>query len=282
MLDKLVVSKNSTKENRRVGNFLITSFLTVASILSVGLVYSLFTYNLAMGTDELSISTLVAPVLETEAKPIPKKQESRPDKAVSNNQKTTIRTQNIRRIEENPSDVPDKVQVTASKAISRPADFFEIGEINSDVSSNSGSSNVRGTNNNSPSVGLADDGSGVVEPEVIKVVKPKISEPPVLKEQPKPAKQTLPISGGVVNGKAVNLVQPSYSATAKSMGVSGKVTVQVLINEDGNVISAKAIDGHPLLRQTSVDAARKSKFSSTYLTDQKVKVSGVIVYNFIR
>lgn len=284
MLDKLVVSKNSTKENRRIGNFLVTSFLAITSILSVGLIYSLFSYNLAMGTSDLSISTLVAPVLETEAKPeIIKKEESQPEKSVEKNQQLIVRKTNTRRIDETPSDVPDKVSVTASKVRSRPAGFFTTGKVDSGEITASNSAN-RENRTDSPSIGISGGVGKPATPEVIKVEKPKIEEPPALKKAPEPIekKPTTPISGGVVNGKALNLVQPIYSAVAKTMNVSGKVTVQVLIDEDGNVVSANAIDGNPLLRQSAVIAARKSKFSPTYLSKQKVKVSGVIIYNFIK
>jgi protein TonB len=53
-----------------------------------------------------------------------------------------------------------------------------------------------------------------------------------------------------------------------------------LIDEKGNVLSATAISGHPLLRAAAVEAARGAKFSPTLLSGQPVKVSGVISYNF--
>lgn len=89
------------------------------------------------------------------------------------------------------------------------------------------------------------------------------------------------ISGGVVNGKATNLVKPVYPAAAKAVRASGAVNVQVTIDEEGNVISASAVSGHPLLRAAAVVAARESKFSPTMLSGQVVKVTGVVVYNFV-
>ena len=88
------------------------------------------------------------------------------------------------------------------------------------------------------------------------------------------------VSGGVVNGKAVNLVKPPYPPAAKAVRASGQVQVQVTIDENGNVVSAKAVSGHALLRGAAESAARSSKFSPTMLSGQKVKVTGVIVYNF--
>jgi protein TonB len=59
------------------------------------------------------------------------------------------------------------------------------------------------------------------------------------------------------------------------------VQVQVLIDENGNVISATAVSGHPLLRAAAQAAAHASKFTPTKLSGQPVKVSGVIIYNFV-
>jgi TonB family protein len=96
---------------------------------------------------------------------------------------------------------------------------------------------------------------------------------------------TLPVpktvSGGVVNSKATNLVKPAYPAAARAVRASGAVNVQVTIDENGTVISASAVSGHPLLRQAAEQAARASKFATTYLSGKPVKVVGVIVYNFV-
>lgn len=88
------------------------------------------------------------------------------------------------------------------------------------------------------------------------------------------------VSGGVLNGKAVNLVLPPYPPAARAVRAAGTVNVQVTIDEEGNVISASAVSGHPLLKQAAESAARSSKFSPTVLLDQKVKITGVIIYNF--
>jgi len=95
------------------------------------------------------------------------------------------------------------------------------------------------------------------------------------------AKQRTTIQGGVMNGKAVHLVQPVYPQIAKQAHASGTVIVQVLIDEQGNVISAHALSGHPLLQAPALAAARGSKFEATTLSGQPVRVTGVIHYNFV-
>ncbi|HEX8250007.1 MAG TPA: energy transducer TonB [Pyrinomonadaceae bacterium] len=89
------------------------------------------------------------------------------------------------------------------------------------------------------------------------------------------------ISAGVVNGKATSLPKPEYPAAAKAVRASGSVNVEVTIDENGDVVSAKAASGHPLLQQAAVQAARQAKFKPTTLAGQTVKVTGVIVYNFV-
>ena len=90
-----------------------------------------------------------------------------------------------------------------------------------------------------------------------------------------------PASGGVLNGKATFLPKPPYPAAARAVRASGAVNVQVTIDENGNVVSASAVSGHPLLWQASEKAAYQAKFSPTYIDGQKVKVTGVIVYKYI-
>ena len=89
------------------------------------------------------------------------------------------------------------------------------------------------------------------------------------------------INGGVLNGKAINLPLPEYPAIARQANASGNVTVEVTVDEGGNVISAEAVSGHPLLRAAAVNAARQAKLSPTKLSGQSIKVTGTLVYNFV-
>jgi protein TonB len=73
---------------------------------------------------------------------------------------------------------------------------------------------------------------------------------------------------------------PLYPPYAKSMLVEGKVTVQITIDENGNVISAKADSGNGLLHSSAETAARNTKFKPLTVNNQNVKATGFIVYNF--
>jgi TonB family protein len=93
-------------------------------------------------------------------------------------------------------------------------------------------------------------------------------------------KQADAVSQGILNRKSTNLVKPAYPPAARAVNASGAVNVQVTINELGNVVLAKVISGHPLLRAAAVKAARESKFFQTLLEGIPVKVTGIVVYNF--
>src|SRR5688572_22081944 len=103
------------------------------------------------------------------------------------------------------------------------------------------------------------------------------SEPP-----PSPAPKPIlkAVSGGVLNGMALSLPAPQYPETAKRMRISGTVSVDVVIDENGKVISAEASNGPVTLRDAATLAAQRARFSPTKLSGQPVKVSGVINYKF--
>ena len=89
-----------------------------------------------------------------------------------------------------------------------------------------------------------------------------------------------PIPGGVLNGRAVSLPQPPFPPAARIRAVQ-TVRVKVLLDENGRVVTASAVNGYPLFRSAAEQAARAARFSPTLLGGQPVKVVGVIVYNFV-
>ncbi len=92
------------------------------------------------------------------------------------------------------------------------------------------------------------------------------------------------INGGILNGKAVELPKPVYPPAAKAVKASGMVVVQVTVNEKGEVTSADAISGHPLLKAAAVTAARKAKFNPSSPQQQQngkaAEMKGILTYNF--
>jgi periplasmic protein TonB len=104
-------------------------------------------------------------------------------------------------------------------------------------------------------------------------------------QQPNPAQQPnqpgqkkAPIAGGMLNAKALYLPLPEVPAGE----ATGVVLVQVLVDEQGSVIEAKAVSGPQHLQAAAVNAARLARFTPTLLLGEPVKVSGTLSYNFVR
>lgn len=77
---------------------------------------------------------------------------------------------------------------------------------------------------------------------------------------------------------AVHLPEPEHSGNASVP--NGKVEVQVVIGESGEVLNARAMSGHPLLIDSAEAAARKASFSRTKLTSDSGQLFGIITYDF--
>lgn len=92
-----------------------------------------------------------------------------------------------------------------------------------------------------------------------------------------PNQKRAPINGGMLNGKAIYLPRPEAPGDA-----NGIVLVQVLIDEQGSVIDAKAVSGPQNLHAVAVNAARLARFMPTVLAGAPVQVAGTLSYNFVR
>lgn len=99
-------------------------------------------------------------------------------------------------------------------------------------------------------------------------------------EPPAPRPLLKPVSGGVLNGKALSLPAPSYPETARRTRTAGTVEVEVVVDENGKVMTARAINGPQILRNVAVEAALRARFSPTKLSGQSVKIAGRIDYKF--
>jgi len=267
MLDQLVESKNNSRENTRRSEFLLGVFVIVATILLSAWTYSLFAKDYGMGGDDLELSTLVAPPPPEEEPPPPKpevKQEVKPD--------VDVRKELIANIMQTPPKPPDQTSVTKNPIKEMRLDRLTMrGSTDSDTGAQVDPSMARtvtsgGTGGLSTGSGTETSGSEAAPPP----------PPPAAKKEPPKT-----ISGGVLNGKAVSLPKPPYPPAARAVRASGAVSVQVLIDESGRVVSASAASGHPLLQAAAVAAARQARFSPTLLSGQPVKVSGIITYNFV-
>ena len=270
MLDQLVESKTHSTENKRRSEIiLVVGTLAVISLLTTWTV-SLFGKDFGMGSDDLSLTTLVAPVPVPEEEPPPE-----PEKQPEQKQPDAdVRKELIQNIMSTPVKPPDTISVAKNPVKEMRLDRFTVqGNTDADTGARVDPGIARtvsdaGTGGLSTGTGTATTGG-----------EEEGAPPPKVVATPKPVPKT--VSGGVLNGKATSLPKPGYPPAAKAVKAGGAVSVQVLISESGSVISASAVSGHPLLRAAAESAARGARFSPTLLSGQPVKVSGVITYNFV-
>ncbi|MFN2532089.1 MAG: TonB family protein [Pyrinomonadaceae bacterium] len=260
MFDNLVESSSHKEDISRKGSFIIVTLLVYAVLGVAFFVAGIYWYDNHLGEMELELTTLVAPVPVPQQQKEPEKQpEAKPVKVEQN---VDVRKELIADVTRTEL-VPKEISVKAS----------DVPPVRRGVTT------VLGTENSSTSAPMpAGPGSGNV---VMGPAKVAIADEPPPPEAPKPTPPRAPISGGVLNGKALSLPKPAYPQIAKAAHASGTVVVQVTIDENGSVISAHAVSGHPLLQGVAVAAARGARFSPTKLSGQPVKVTGVITYNFV-
>jgi periplasmic protein TonB len=259
MFDNLVESSSHKKDIERKGSFIIVTAVIYVVLLVAFFVAGIYWYDNHLGEMELELTTLVAPVPVPQAKQPEQKQEAKPQKVEQN---VDVRKELIASVDE--SRVPPK-EISAKASDVPPV--------------RRGVTTVVGTSDSNAAAPMpAGPGAGTVVAGPTKV---QIADEPPPPEAPKPTPPRAPISGGVLNGKAISLPKPPYPQIARAAHASGTVVVQVLIDENGSVVSAHAVSGHPLLQAVAVQAARQARFSPTKLSGQPVKVTGVIQYNFV-
>jgi protein TonB len=258
MFDNLVESSSHKGDISRKGSFILVTVAVYVVLGTIFFVAGIYLYDAHLENQNLDLITLVAPV------PVPP-QQVQPDKPDA--PKPTKVETNVDVRKELIADVsrtelvPKEISAKASDVPPvRRGTVTMIGSTDSNASS--------------PMAAGPGSGTGLVSAPT----KVDIADPP---PPPAPTPPRAPISGGVLNGKAISLPKPQYPAIARQAHASGTVVVQVTIDENGSVISARAVSGHPLLQAVAVGAARGARFSPTKLSGQPVKVTGVITYNFV-
>jgi len=258
MFENLVESGSHTEDIKRKGSFLLGFTALYVVLIIAGLIAGILWAPAYIDQQTLELTALIAPVPVQQQQQ--QKQEAKPEKMdVSKN--VDVRRELIADVSRADL-VPKEVSAKAS----------DIPPVRKGVVTMIGSGNSNAIAPVAPGAGTGNIISGPAKVDVAEAPPP----PP-----PKPTPPKAPISGGVLNGKAVRLVQPPYPAIARSARAAGQVRVQIVIDENGNVVSAAPVSGHPLLQGAAVAAARASKFTPTKLSGMPVKVSGVIIYNFV-
>jgi protein TonB len=258
MFDNLVESGSHKQDVTRKGSFILVTMAIYSVLLITAFIAGIMMATANIDQQTLDLIALIAPV------PVPQQQQQKeapkPEK-VSIDKNVDVRRELIATV-----DRADLVPKTISAKAS------DVPPVRKGVVTMLGSGDSNAAAPMAPGAGTGQ----IISSGPAKVdIKDEPPPPP-----PKPTPHA-PISGGVLNGKAVRLVQPPYPPIARSAHASGQVVVQVLIDENGNVVAAHATSGHPLLQAAAVNAARSSKFTPTKLSGQPVKVNGVIIYNFV-
>ena len=259
MFDNLVESGSHKQDLSRKGSFLLGT-VAIYAVIGISLLVAGILYAPAyLDAQDLELTTLVAPVpVPAQANEPEKQQEAKPQ---NKDQNVDVRKELIADVSES--------RVAPKEISAKASDIPPVRRGVTTVLGNE-SSNAAVPINAGPGTGTG-IGTGPTKVNIE-------GEPP---PPPPPPAPRAPISGGVLNGKAISLPKPNYPPIARQAHASGTVVVQVTIDENGSVISAHAVSGHPLLQAVAVAAARGARFSPTKLSGQPVKVTGVITYNFV-
>lgn len=89
-----------------------------------------------------------------------------------------------------------------------------------------------------------------------------------------------PLDVGALDAKATSLPKPVYSEEAKRLKAKGRVTVKVIVDENGQVTFAQAQNGVAVLREAAEEAARKATFAPLIKDGITVRFTGTLTYDF--
>ena len=271
MFDTLVESGSHSDDLARKGSFFLGTLVLYSIVLVAVAVLSIYLYNDSIPDPSLELLTLVAPVPMAQDD-TPKAAEEPKPAAKAAPEVAMVKDMAVIAPVTKTNEVapPTAKVVPTNKTLSVLVGDRDVGDVNAVPTGPVGVPGGTGG-------GGGGGGGGAPKVEVSDEPPPP---PPPAPTPPPPPKKTI-VSGGVLNGKAISKPQPAYPPIAKAARASGTVTVQILVDESGRVVSASAVSGHPLLQQAAVAAARNARFSPTLLSGQPVKVSGVITYNFV-
>jgi TonB family protein len=264
MFTSLIESSSHSRELKRRGSFFLFTTVTYLLLFAIAGVMSIYAYDARLEDPDTEIITMLNPL--DFAEPAVTKETPITGASRGSSSAQAFVRRNPTASVDNTRVVPTTVSATPNTNPPLPPGVpFKVGSVDIDPGTNgSGRLGVGGFGGGKP---------GGAPPVI------DVGTPPKLEPIAKPA--TRVISKGVVNGQALSLPRPAFPPIAKQLKIQGTVNVQVLINEAGKVISAKAISGHPALVPAAQNAAFGARFSPTFLSEQPVKVSGVITYNFV-
>jgi protein TonB len=271
MFTHLIESGSHKKDIARRGRFFLGTLGFYGLLLSVAGVASVYAYDSHLGKQNLELYALVAI-------PPPQQQQAQrpeePQRPAGGTHRPEIpqRVTAIARLMDN-TQPPEIVSTVRNRfAEIPPSGAYKIGSRDVDPRDGGGIlKELGGTppyDANRKAVVVHDDRAD--DPR-----------PPVPTPTPAKPREQIRVSSHIISSKIISKPAPVYPMLAKQAGVQGPVTVEILVDEQGQVMSARATNGHPLLRMAAQQSAYRARFSPTTISGQPVKVSGVITYNFI-
>jgi len=84
----------------------------------------------------------------------------------------------------------------------------------------------------------------------------------------------------LVEEKLINRVEPQYPQMAKIARIQGDVWLHVLIDKQGHVAKIKAVQGHPILVQSGLDAVKQWEYQPFLMNAAPVEVESTVVVKF--
>ncbi|HEY0003890.1 MAG TPA: TonB family protein [Pyrinomonadaceae bacterium] len=267
MFNHLVESHSHREDFKRRGAFIFGTLIVYAALFVAGGVASIYAYNAHLDSQNLEIVTLLPPVELIQAQPAARNVQPRANPSADTSRQVSERTQFIPPVADSTLP-PDKISALRSTVPEMPPGPVVL----SDRNFTAEQSGPR-----TPASGEGIPGGLTTNNIDIKETAP----PPLPAPTKPPETRKILVSGKLLNSQAISLPKPLYPPLARASGAQGTVSVQILIDETGRVVSSKAISGHLLLRQAAEQAASQARFTPTTLGDQPVKVSGTITFNFV-
>jgi periplasmic protein TonB len=89
---------------------------------------------------------------------------------------------------------------------------------------------------------------------------------------PPPERRIVRVGGDVKPPVPISTPQPNYPPVAKAAHAEGLVVIDAIIDEEGNVVQARVVEGPPLLVAAALDAVAKWKYQPTYLNGEAVSI----------
>ena len=272
MFTHLIESGSHRGDLARKGRFFLGTLGLYGLLLTLAGIASVHAYNTQLGTQNYDIVFLPPPVVAAAEEPPDTPDRPRPAPAAGTTDRVAVRTVAYTGLDTTPRELPPVSSARVNVPPVPRNTRFVIGDENFTPVG------PAGPRRDGPG------GSGDVA-STVRVNVPVTDDPaPLVRPTPAPTperKKEIRVSPGVLSGKMIHKPVPAYPAVAKAARVSGPVNIEVVIDEQGNVVSARAVGGHTLLRVAAEQAARQARFSPTKLGDQPVKVSGVITFNFV-